>query len=101
MNNAALNVYRALRRDGTQKAVVDSMQTRMDLYDCRATMRTRAGSTPSFPGHGMTRNARITARTRTSDLLRPWSSPRRCITGSTANDRGPEDQKFIPPALRK
>jgi methylisocitrate lyase len=34
MNNAALNVYRALRRDGTQKAVVDSMQTRMDLYDC-------------------------------------------------------------------
>ena len=33
MNQAALNVYTALRRDGTQKAVVDSMQTRSDLYD--------------------------------------------------------------------
>jgi methylisocitrate lyase len=33
MNNAALEVYRTLRRDGTQKAVVDSMQTRAELYD--------------------------------------------------------------------
>jgi methylisocitrate lyase len=33
MNAAALNVYRHLRRDGTQKAVVDTMQTRADLYD--------------------------------------------------------------------
>lgn len=33
MNKAALNVYTALRRDGTQKAVVDTMQTRMELYD--------------------------------------------------------------------
>ena len=33
MNRAALNVYTALRRDGTQKAVVDTMQTRMELYD--------------------------------------------------------------------
>jgi len=33
MNQAALNVYRAIRRDGTQKNVVDSMQTRADLYD--------------------------------------------------------------------
>jgi len=33
MNQAALNVYRALRRDGTQKAVVDAMQTRADLYE--------------------------------------------------------------------
>ena len=32
MNQAALNVYTALRRDGTQKAVVDTMQTRDDLY---------------------------------------------------------------------
>ena len=28
MNKAALGVYAALRRDGTQKAVVDAMQTR-------------------------------------------------------------------------
>jgi methylisocitrate lyase len=33
MNKAALNVYTALRRDGTQKAVVDTMQTRSELYD--------------------------------------------------------------------
>ena len=34
MNKAALAVYGALRRDGTQKAVVESMQTRTDLYEC-------------------------------------------------------------------
>ena len=33
MNQAALNVYQALRRDGTQKNVVDTMQTRDELYD--------------------------------------------------------------------
>ena len=33
MNKAALNVYQTLRRDGTQKAVVDTMQTRAELYD--------------------------------------------------------------------
>jgi methylisocitrate lyase len=33
MNLAALNVYKAIRRDGTQKNVVDTMQTRADLYD--------------------------------------------------------------------
>ena len=33
MNKAALHVYRTLRRDGTQRAVVDTMQTRAELYD--------------------------------------------------------------------
>ncbi len=33
MNKAALNVYQSVRRDGTQKNVVDSMQTRSELYD--------------------------------------------------------------------
>jgi len=33
MNKAAENVYAALRRDGTQKNVVDTMQTRMELYE--------------------------------------------------------------------
>ncbi|MBK5965502.1 methylisocitrate lyase [Thiocystis minor] len=33
MNRAALNVYQAIRRDGTQANVVDTMQTRMELYD--------------------------------------------------------------------
>ncbi|SFF42784.1 methylisocitrate lyase [Fontimonas thermophila] len=32
MNKAALNVYTAIRRDGTQKNVLDTMQTRMELY---------------------------------------------------------------------
>ncbi|WP_423197079.1 MULTISPECIES: methylisocitrate lyase [unclassified Cupriavidus] len=33
MNKAAENVYQAIRRDGTQKNVVDTMQTRQELYD--------------------------------------------------------------------
>ncbi|WP_296203790.1 methylisocitrate lyase [Psychrobacter sp. UBA3962] len=33
MNKAALNVYQHLLNDGTQEAVVDTMQTRMELYD--------------------------------------------------------------------
>ncbi|MBW3497024.1 methylisocitrate lyase [Janthinobacterium sp. NKUCC08_JDC] len=33
MNKAAENVYQALRRDGTQKNVLDTMQTRMELYE--------------------------------------------------------------------
>lgn len=33
MNKAADNVYRAIRRDGTQKGVVDTMQTRAELYE--------------------------------------------------------------------
>ena len=33
MNKAALNVYQTLRRDGTQEAVVDTMQTRAELYE--------------------------------------------------------------------
>jgi len=32
MNAAALKVYDAIRRDGTQKTVLDTMQTRADLY---------------------------------------------------------------------
>jgi len=33
MNAAALKVYNAIRREGTQKSVVDLMQTRADLYE--------------------------------------------------------------------
>jgi methylisocitrate lyase len=33
MNAAALQVYNAIRKEGTQKSVVDAMQTRADLYD--------------------------------------------------------------------
>jgi len=33
MNQAALNVYTTLRREGTQKSVVGTMQSRDELYD--------------------------------------------------------------------
>ena len=33
MNKAAERVYESLRRDGTQKAVLEQMQTRQELYD--------------------------------------------------------------------
>jgi methylisocitrate lyase len=33
MNAAARNVYRTIRREGTQKSVLPSMQTRAELYD--------------------------------------------------------------------
>ena len=33
MNKAALTVYEAIRRDGSQQGVVELMQTRMELYD--------------------------------------------------------------------
>ena len=33
MNLAALNVYQTVKKEGTQKNVLDTMQTRMDLYE--------------------------------------------------------------------
>ena len=33
MSAAAMNVYETIRKDGTQKNIVDGMQTRMELYD--------------------------------------------------------------------
>ena len=33
MNQAALKVYRAIREEGTQKSVLELMQSRMELYD--------------------------------------------------------------------
>jgi methylisocitrate lyase len=33
MNKAALNVYNSILENGDQKAVVDDMQTRSELYD--------------------------------------------------------------------
>jgi len=33
MNKAAENVYTAIRRDGHQKNVLDTMQTREELYE--------------------------------------------------------------------
>ena len=33
MSKAALNVYRHIMHEGTQQGVLDTMQTRMELYD--------------------------------------------------------------------
>ena len=33
MNKAAENVYETIRRDGTQTGVIESMQTREELYE--------------------------------------------------------------------
>ena len=33
MNQAALNVYKTLRSEGSQASVIDTMQTRKDLYE--------------------------------------------------------------------
>jgi methylisocitrate lyase len=33
MNKAALNFYETVRRDGTQKNIIDTLQSRVDLYD--------------------------------------------------------------------
>ena len=33
MNAAAVATYRAIREDGTQRAVIDRMQTRAELYE--------------------------------------------------------------------
>ena len=33
MNQAALKVYESVKKDGTQKNVLDTMQTRNELYD--------------------------------------------------------------------
>ena len=33
MNKAAERVYQSVRKNGTQKQVVDAMQTREELYD--------------------------------------------------------------------
>ena len=33
MNKAALNFYETVRRDGTQKNIIDALQTRAELYD--------------------------------------------------------------------
>jgi methylisocitrate lyase len=33
MNKAALNFYEAVRREGTQKNIIDTLQTRAELYD--------------------------------------------------------------------
>jgi methylisocitrate lyase len=33
MNKAALHFYETVRREGTQKNIVDTLQTRAELYD--------------------------------------------------------------------
>ena len=49
MNAAALNFYETVKRDGTQKAAVETMQTRADLYDTSAITPTKTNSISFLP----------------------------------------------------
>ena len=55
MNAAALRVYEAIRRDGTQSARRRQMQTRAELYDFLGYHRTSRSSTSSLPREANTR----------------------------------------------
>src|SRR3546814_12746824 len=58
MNKAALHFYETVRREGTQKNIVDTLQTRAELYDFmgyhasigRASGRERGGHYGWIPG---------------------------------------------------
>jgi methylisocitrate lyase len=52
MAAAAENVYRTLRKDGTQRAVVDTMQTRSELYDVLGYHEYEAKLDELFAGKG-------------------------------------------------
>ncbi|MGI9204341.1 MAG: methylisocitrate lyase [Woeseiaceae bacterium] len=56
MSNAALHVYETLRRDGTQKAAIDTMQTRMELYDVLGYHEYEEKLDQLFADKGMTEN---------------------------------------------
>ena len=51
-NKAAENVYEAIRRDGHQRNVVDTMQTREELYDRIGYHRFEAALDATFAGKG-------------------------------------------------
>lgn len=52
MNQAAENVYTAIRRDGTQKNVVETMQTREELYESIGYHAYERKLDELFNGHG-------------------------------------------------
>lgn len=54
MAAAALEVYETLRRDGTQKAVIDRMQTRDELYDVLGYHEYERKLDELFAGSGLT-----------------------------------------------
>ncbi len=54
MSAAALDVYKTLKKDGTQQASVDSMQTRMELYDVLGYQAYEDKLDDLFQGQGLT-----------------------------------------------
>jgi methylisocitrate lyase len=57
MAAAAENVYRTLRRDGTQKAVLDTMQTRAELYEVLGYHEYEAKLDELFAEQGLTKKS--------------------------------------------
>ena len=55
MSAAALEVYETIRRDGTQQAVVDAMQTRTELYDVLDYQAYEDKLDELFAEHGLTK----------------------------------------------
>jgi methylisocitrate lyase len=60
MNKAAENVYTAIRRDGTQQNVVDTMQTRAELYERINYHSFEQSSTPCSPPRKSKRRIQMT-----------------------------------------
>ncbi|MFT5500160.1 MAG: methylisocitrate lyase [Woeseiaceae bacterium] len=56
MAKAAEDVYRILRQDGTQKAAIDKMQTRMELYDVLGYQEYEEKLDQLFQEKGLTKN---------------------------------------------
>lgn len=57
MAKAAENVYTVLRQDGTQKAAIDKMQTRMELYDVLGYQEYEDKLDQLFHEKGLTKNS--------------------------------------------
>ena len=81
MSRATLDVYAAIRRDGTQKAVIDLMQTRAELYDVLRLSRLRAQARralqPRQGAQGMSERRRGPGRLQAEEVRRPLRRRRR------------------------
>ena len=92
MNAAALATYEAIRRDGTQKNVLERMQTRADLYRYLDYHAYEAKLDELF-AEGKENHDAKRSRRPPSNRRNPWpcrasppATPRLCTVGSTGND---------------
>ena len=103
MNKAALNVYETLRRDGTQKSVVDAMQTRDELYEYLGLPRLRAEARravrmKALPPMNDSRPSPLSPRSPSRSPASPPATPRcapsaapatTCTTAATTSSTSP------------